>query len=145
MSEDTIFLFEYIKCVNKIIFVNSYYNYFQASGSITNTVNRDKIIRNINSSFYSIKKIDRILENKFTMPLLQTQMRLLKHEINKISDYGIFCEIFSNNDVVNNIVSLSKKRVGIFNKLCLFLLLNFKRVFFFGLKIRKLLKRILKG
>ena len=143
LSEDTIFLFEYLKEVKGIKFINEFYNYYQTNNSITKSKNIDRIISNILNSFYSIKCLDEITNYDFNNQLNNTQVRLLKCELYKIGHLNDFKKVLLNKKIKKQIKCLLEEKIRHRDKITILMLLYCKSFIYIMIKLKKIRRYIL--
>ena len=111
--EDTLFIVNYLNyCDNvKIIDNRCYYNYFIMPNSTTNKYELNKIIDNINDFFYSLDKIDKLTNNKYSNLILNKKKYLIEKELrnlNKLDDFRVVL----NNKKIKDIMKNKKDILG---------------------------------
>lgn len=144
LSEDTIFLFEYIKYFSSIIYINEFYNYYKSENSITSNKNLDKIKKNIIDSFYSTNKLDYITNYTYNSSLVKTEFRLFNYELKKIDKYKDIRYVLQDENIVNNFkIFLNSNKLNFIQKLNVIMLIRCIIVYFGYLRGKKMIKNII--
>lgn len=144
--EDTYFLLNYMlnNNIEKITFVDTYYNYFQIPTSVTNkNGNVSKTIKSIKQSIdkiFSLSLIER--NNDIKINKSNRKLKLYESQIFKINSKDEFKKVKSNTDIINDIRNQIKlKNTKTIYKIFYICFLNLPYPFF---KIYKFLRATLK-
>jgi len=99
LLEDMIFLFEYLKFVSKVKFINQKCYYYRLNkDSTTKKTDSHTIINNIIKFNYSIEKIKLIENDNYIDELNKKKNFGIMYELNKVKNKKKFNDICNNND-----------------------------------------------
>ena len=147
--EDTVFLLNYLKNIQEVEFINSYYNYIFSENSITSTYDINKIARNIKNMYYSINIINDVVTNynlNLSQKLNFKKLYILEAEIAKITNISNLKFVFQIEEVYFIIKDTSNITVPLKYKIFLYFMKNkYVLMLFIYNKIRKILKKIIGG
>lgn len=125
--EDTIFI---IKCIKNVEFIklvdSSFYNYVFNSDSITSSNKNIKL--KIMNYFYSIDKIDMLLNNKFSDDLLSIKSNLLITEFHKIKSKFQLKEVISDQQINDALYIFNQKKPPLYIRVII--KLGFRKLYF---------------
>lgn len=136
--EDAIFLVEYLKKIDNVIYTKGTYFYVQNSSSITS--NSDKVLQNIINIDYSLQKIGSILNEPFKIQF--KKIKLIEKEIAKITDYNKIKDVINNIKFVSIIDNIDLKNIS--SKLYKIIYLLYKKKCYFIIYMMLIIRRILK-